>query len=108
MQVKIFHFDQVVENGRLTHIMTPRYVGYAEVDTFDAEEIWHLCNWCHWTNERPTNLHGGIDSCGHGLLLAHPEKNKYALSLSDGWIVGDEETVYNYALEHKDCSFWER
>jgi len=106
MKVNIFHFDQVIEDGRITHIMTPRHLGYAEVETFDAEDIFDLCNWWHWAEEKPENLHADIDSCGHGLLVINPKTQEHWLALSIGWLVGNEAKIYDYVLKNIHNDLW--
>ena len=106
MKVNIFHFDQVIEDGHIAHIMTPRHLGYAEVETFDAEDIFDLCNWWHWAKEKPENLHADVASCGHGLLVINPETQEYWLALSVGWLVGDEAKIYDYVLKNRHNVLW--
>ena len=106
MKVNIFHFDQAIEDGHITRIMTPRYLGYAEVETFDAEEIFDLCNWWHWAKEKPENLHADIDSCGSGLLVINPETQEHWIALSFGWLVGTEAKIYDYVLRNRNNVLW--
>lgn len=111
MQVQIYIFSLKPIPGIL-HDIVPRHLGYAEVETFetkdDAEKIWDLCNWSHWAEEKPENLYADISTCGHGLCLINPITQERYLSLSQGWLVGDEKTISDYVFNHKTTLFWYR
>lgn len=106
MKVKIYHYEQLIVDGKFTHDLEPRYLGYAEVEKFDAEGIFHLCNWSHWTNEKPQSLHANICSCNHGLCLVHPETKEKWLALFSGWLTGDDKTIAEYVKNHQDSPIW--
>ena len=92
MKADIYEYKQYISNGQFAHDLIPTYLGYAEVEKFNAEEIWHLCNWSHWSEESPSNLHVAICSCNHGLCLINPETQERWLAKSIDWLVGDEKT----------------
>ena len=43
MKADIYEYKQYISNGQFAHDLIPTYLGYAEVEKFNAEEIWHLC-----------------------------------------------------------------
>ena len=106
MKVQIYHYNQKVYKGKLVHDLVPTHLGYVEVDTFNAEEIWDLCNWSCWTEEKPTNLHADICSCNHGLCLVNPETKERWLAKSVGWLTGDEKTISQYVFDHRENIVW--
>lgn len=106
MQVPIYFYNFEVKDNHLVYSLTPTHLGYAEVDKFDADELFNLCNWGHWTDTKPENLNSNIFSCGHGLLLENPETGEKWLAKSQGWIVGDDETITKYIEEHQSAIWW--
>lgn len=106
MKVQIYIFNQNVRNGKFSHDLVPIYLGYAEVETFDAEHIWGLCNWGEYTEEKPENLFANISSCGHGLCVINPETQEYHLALSHGWLIGTEKEISDYVFEHRHDVIW--
>lgn len=106
MKVQIYHFNQKLKQDKLIHDLVPTHLGYAEVDTFDAEGIWDLCNWMHWAEEKPENLHADICTCNHGLCLINPETKERWLAKSCGWLVGDEKTISQYVFDHRENIVW--
>ena len=107
MKVNIYHFDKEIRKGKLIHSIVPRHLGYVEVEEFNEEEIWHLCNWDCWTEEKPTNLHADIERCDHGLCLINPETEERWLATSLGWLTGSEKTISEYVLKNRYNVFWE-
>lgn len=106
MKVNIYHYNQNVKNGRLVHDLVPTHLGYVEVEEFNAEEIFGLCNWSYWTEEKPINLHSYINSCGRGLCLINPETKERWLSKSFGWLVGNEKTISDYVFNNRYNLYW--
>lgn len=106
MKVKIYHYNRDEVNGRIIHDTIPTYLGYVEVNKFDVNEILKLCNWSHWTNEKPSNLHADIYSCDHGLCLINPETQERWLSKSIGWLVGTKDKINKYVLDNKYNILW--
>lgn len=105
MKVDIYHSTRTELNGKLIHTSLI-YMGYAEVEEFDAQKIFDLCNWSCWAEEKPTNLHADIDYCDHGLCLINPETQEWWLSKSVGWLVGDRNTVDNYVNTNRYNLLW--
>lgn len=80
--------------------------GYVEVEEFDPERIFDLCNWDCWVEEKPAEVHSDIEWIGHGLIV-RDENNKYYLALSTDWLEGDEDTIRQYLRSHMDLdNYW--
>ena len=107
MKVQIYHFNQKVKEGKLVCDLVATHLGYAEVEEFDAEAIWTLCNWMHWTEEKPENLYADICTCNHGLCVINPETQERWLALSNGWLVGDEKKISDYVFKHRHNVLWQ-
>ena len=106
MKIKLY-FPRRDEFGRIiSSEILPE--GYVEADKFDAEYCWHLCNWFHWSDKKPKNLHSRIDSCGHGLIVYDKENNEYWLALSGGWLRGTYKEILDYVRRkvNDPMSFW--
>lgn len=88
--------------------VVPKYTGYIEMDQFDADKCWELCNWTAWTKEKPKNLHSDIGSCSHGICFTNPETKEKWMALSLGWLVGDEKKISSYAERHKNDIIWKK
>lgn len=84
----------------------PEYRGYIELDHFDRNECFHLCNWDCWTEEKPKNVHTDIESVGHGIIFVNPETKENHLALSAGWLVGNSVTITDYIRKHKNECIW--
>lgn len=85
----------------------PVYMGSAEVEKFDVEELFHLCNWANWSDTKPENLQCDISSIGRGLVLIDPETKQKWLSKTKGWLVCDNVyEVMDYVEAHKDSAVW--
>jgi len=107
-KVQIYYFKQRVEHCKPVNDIVATYIGYVIVKEFDPENIWHLCNWGNWAKEKPSNLYLNEDmySCGKGLCLIDPNTGKRWLSLSNGWLVGDEKEISDYVLENRYKGLW--
>lgn len=105
MKIKIYH-PTTDEFGRIN---SPEIIirGYVEMKTFDAEDIFNLCNWSHWSEEKPEVLHSDIDHCGHGLIIYNPNEKEYWLSLSVGWLRGNNKKIIKYVKENWRKEVWE-
>ena len=110
MKVQIYIFPQNIKKEQLVHDIVPTHLGYAEVEKLetedDAEYIFNLCNWSHWAEEKPKNLHANISSCNHGLSLVNPETQKRYLALSNGWLVGTSTEISDYVRNNKNNLIW--
>lgn len=85
---------------------TPIYTGYVTVNEFDAEDIFALCNWSQWADDKPKNFHCNISSCGHGLLLLD-DNGEYWLSLSSGWKTSYSlQDIQKYVNKHVNMPIW--
>ena len=79
--------------------------GYLEMESFDLETAFDLCNWSCWTEEKPECVHTDIEWIGHGLIVVDGSKPMYKnpqfhLALSGGWLSGDYETIKDYLRYH--------
>lgn len=81
-------------------------VGYAELDVFNPDELFDLCNWEHYLMEKPHNLHSELCSCGHGVCFTNPDTGERHLALSIGWLVGNEDRILNYIRKNKGRAMW--
>ena len=111
MKVDLYYYEQKLVKGEMgehyiDHALHPTPIGYIEVENFDPEEIFGLCNWGHWMTEKPKNLHSKINSCGHGLLIINPETEMRYIATSHGWLSGDEKSITEYVLENRYRCFW--
>ncbi len=106
MKVKVYH----VETDKYRMIISPSILphGYIEVDTFDAERCWQLCNWVHWSEAKPKEVHSDIDSCNHGLIVHNPDTNEYWLALSNGWLNSNIEEIKGYVERNWQKTFWDK
>ena len=81
--------------------------GYIEMDEFDANECFHLCNWSHWTNTKPAELHSDISSAEHGICFTNPETKEMWLAKSSGWLVGTRPYLLKlFCVKNKDRHVW--
>ena len=85
----------------------PANVGYIEMEKFDADTCFNLCNWIHWTDQKPENLYSEISSACHGICFSNHETDEMWLAKSVGWFVGNCFEVANYVNENKDNIFWQ-
>ena len=81
-------------------------VGYLEIEAFNADRCWDICNWKSWGKMKPENLHANIDYCGHGLCFTNPDTNKMWLAKSIDWFVGNESEVNEYVQQNANESIW--
>lgn len=104
MKIKIYH-PETDDYGRIiSGTIIPH--GYIEMDEFDAEECFNLCNWIHWTEKKPDYVHTDIESCNHGLIVYNPEKKEYWLALSHDWIHGKSYEISEYIYRHLKEWLW--
>lgn len=86
--------------------MLPFNIGYIEMDVFDAERCFDLCNWGCWTEQKPEWLHSDICFCSRGICFTNPDTQEYWLAKTVGWLVGDAETISNYVKENIHKQVW--
>lgn len=65
--------------------LEPVNIGYIELDKFDEDECWHLCNWMCWSKTKPNNLHSKITVCNTDVIFHNPENDMYYTPGSAGW-----------------------
>ena len=106
MKINVYH----VETNDYGRIISPNIAphGYIELPVFDADKCWHLCNWFHWSREKPKNVHSDIDSCNHGLIVYNSQTKEYWLALSKGWINGNAAKIRSYVNRNWSKTFWNK
>lgn len=65
--------------------LEPVNIGYIELNKFDEDECWHLCNWSAWSEIKPDNLHSKITVCNTDVIFHNPENDMYYTPGSTGW-----------------------
>ena len=85
---------------------TPVYGGYIEMEEFNADRCWELCNWTAWADEKPDGFYSEIGSCSHAICFPHTETEEKWLALSFGWLVGDSLKSFDYVERHKNDILW--
>ena len=107
VKVDIYIYKQTNVCGKATYEISPTYLGYAEVEKFDADGIFHLCNWSCWSKVKPSNLHADIDCCSHGLCLVNPTTQERYLAKSFGWVIGDADAINKYVMVNRyHLTYW--
>ena len=81
---------------------TPVYGGYIEMEEFNADKCWELCNWTAWADEKPDGFHSEIGSCSHAICFTNTATEEKWLALSFGWLVGDSMKISDYVERHKN------
>lgn len=83
-----------------------KYRGYIEIGSMlpfnNPEELWHLCNWQCWADEKPTYVHTKISACNHGICFYHPLTKKFYLALSIGWLIGNLPEIKQYIRRNRN------
>lgn len=105
MKIRIYEFPMIACAEHL-HSAGPVERGYIEMDKFDENECFHICNWTHRTTTKPECLHSDIKSCQHGIVFVNPESDIHCLALSSGWLYGKAEHIQNYVNVHLDSAVW--
>lgn len=106
MRVPIYQYPIITKHGKVSHELVPNYLGYAEVDSFSADQLFHLCNWKLWAMEKPDNLNADILCSGHGLCFINPETKERWLSLSIGWVTATEAEISAYVIKNRNTLIW--
>lgn len=60
-------------------------IGYIELDKFDKDKCWELCNWSCHRKDKPDNLHSKISACCSDVAFYNPESSEYHVPDSFGW-----------------------
>lgn len=115
MKVNIFviGFDEAdwEKNPRNRNNLHIASAGYAEVEEFNAEELWNSLNWSCWTDKKPKEVkHSPLTHCNSDIALNIDGTNVYHCALSAGWkkITADsvEEVLQFFKTSKKNFSFW--
>ena len=67
------------------------WIGYINMNEFDAGKAWHLCNWMNWTDKKPDNVFASVGSCNREVVFFNPNDNKYYIPKICGWEMRDTE-----------------
>lgn len=59
--------------------------GYIEMDTFDRDKCWELCNWGAYADKKPEEVHSEISGCSTDICFYDSDSNIYHLPESIGW-----------------------
>ena len=105
MKIHIYEYPMLAGTEHV-HSAEPVERGYIEMDKFDENECFHICNWKHRTTMKPECLHSDIESCQHGIVFVNPENDVHCLALSSGWLYGKAEHIQNYVNAHLDSVVW--
>lgn len=71
----------------------------------DAEKCFDMCNWSHWSEEKPKELHSEIVSTQHGICFRTEDGTNY-LALTNGWLMGDDAKIAAYIEKNKERMLW--
>lgn len=75
--------------------------GYLEVEKFNRDECWHICNWCFHSETKPKELHSDIDHANADIIFHNLETGEYHLALPKGWQVENSlEDLKQYLIDY--------
>lgn len=83
------------------------YVGYAEVEQFDEQKVWDLCNWSCCSKGKPDNLFANINVANTDVFFYNPETKLYYIPLVAGWVTKTslKEVAEHYLQENLQEGF---
>lgn len=100
MKIKIYKANIFEIFGKLTDKLEIVENGYIELDVFNRDKCWELCNWYDLRDEKPLELHSTILGVSSDVVFFNPEVEKYHIADSVGWKIADSfEDVKNYFIE---------
>jgi hypothetical protein len=78
--------------------------GYIEMEKFDRDECWHLCNWSCWSKEgKPNNLFSDLEVVNSDVIFHDEVLNKYHLAEHVGWHTEKSiEKMLEYCFKKKN------
>lgn len=103
MRVNILLYQREMQTSCKAH---PEYKGYLELDEFNPDVCFDLCNWGEYQEEKPDNLFADVPFCGSSICFENTETNEYWLALSVGWKHGTKEEIEKYVMENYNSLFW--
>lgn len=80
-------------------------IGYIEMEEFNADKCYDICNWGRWAKTKPKILFANIDTCNR-VCFTNPITKKMHLTKSIGWLVGNEEEINNYIQQNANELLW--
>jgi len=64
-----------------------KYCGYLEVEAFNAEKCWDLCNWSCWADDKPKEVeHTSLSFCNSDVAFFNPTTNIWHISDNIGFV----------------------
>ena len=76
--------------------------GYAEVEKFDADQLWNLLNWSCWTNKKPKEVkHSPLTHCNADVVFNIDGTNEYHCALTCGWHKKTAQSVKEVLVFYK-------
>lgn len=100
MKIDIHYFEKHSTS------ITPSYIGYIEMENFDVEKCFNICNWKHWTDSKPNELYAECSSCGSGICFTNPLTQEKWLAKSIGWLIGNSLDITDYVTKHSNDFIW--
>jgi len=118
MEIKIWELPPgwyySMDKEKIILTLTPK--GYLEMDTFDADECWELCNWRCWMplgSNKPKELCSDLATVSNNVVFHNPEKDEYYIAMPgpEGWHICkslDEVMAYCEEVKNSDISVFKR
>lgn len=100
MVVKIYDYRKYKSDNRHDKIKH-NCIGTIEVDTFDANELFNICNWINRKVDKPECLHADVSFADSGICFENPETGEMWLVKSFGWFVGSKQDVKAYITKNR-------
>ena len=80
-------------------------IGYIEMEEFNADKCYDICNWRYWAKTKPKNLFANVDTCDK-VCFTNPITKRMHLTKSIGWLVGSEEEINEYIQQNANELLW--
>lgn len=77
------------------------FLGTIEMDNFDKDECFNICNWSCFSDNKPENLHSDIVAISSGVCFENTETGTCHFAKSIGWVDGSKDCIENYV---KSCA----
>lgn len=100
MIVKIYDYRKY-KSDRNHDKIKHECIGTIEVDTFDASELFDICNWLDRKVDKPECLHADISFSDSGICFENPESGEMWFAKSFGWEVGTKEDIKRYVSQNR-------
>lgn len=80
-------------------------IGHIEMEEFNADRCYDLCNWRRYSKTKPQALHANIETCDK-VCFTNPITKRMHLAKSIGWLVGNEEEINEYIQQNANELLW--